>query len=182
MSGQVINLALQSLFIGDGLDVSVGVLSITPAGNSSIAATNSGVSLVGDVANPGANEYYGTNAAATKGWYQVSGAGSYGAGTGIYINSNGNINVDNTVAPINSPQFAGIPGAPTPSRGSDNGQIATTFFVTDALGVLSGSLLSTAAPMATGSSGTAGTMAYDTGFFYVCIGTNIWRRAILSSW
>jgi hypothetical protein len=36
-------------------------------------------------------------------------------------------------APIDSPEFTGIPTAPTPEPGSDNDQIATTAFVNEAI-------------------------------------------------
>jgi hypothetical protein len=32
------------------------------------------------------------------------------------------------------------------------------------------------------SSGTAGDMAYDTTYFYVCVASNTWKRTALSSW
>ncbi len=43
-------------------------------------------------------------------------------------------------------------------------------------------LIFVGAPAATTSAGTAGQVAYDTGFFYVCIATNTWRRTALSTW
>jgi hypothetical protein len=38
------------------------------------------------------------------------------------------------------------------------------------------------APAYTTSSGTAGTIAYDTSSIYVCVSTNTWRRAALTTW
>lgn len=39
-----------------------------------------------------------------------------------------------------------------------------------------------AAPATATSTGTAGQIAYDASFFYVCTATNTWRRAALSTW
>jgi hypothetical protein len=39
-----------------------------------------------------------------------------------------------------------------------------------------------AAPASVTSTGTAGEIAYDSGYVYVCIATNTWKRAALSSW
>ena len=38
------------------------------------------------------------------------------------------------------------------------------------------------APASATASGTAGQIAYDADFFYVCVATNTWKRAALSSW
>lgn len=38
------------------------------------------------------------------------------------------------------------------------------------------------APTSASSSGTAGSVAYDADYFYVCTATNTWRRVALSSW
>lgn len=38
------------------------------------------------------------------------------------------------------------------------------------------------APATASSTGTAGTIAYDTGFIYVCIATNTWLRAPIATW
>lgn len=40
----------------------------------------------------------------------------------------------NEKAPINSPTFTGSPNAPTPTKGNNSNQIATTAFVTTAVG------------------------------------------------
>jgi hypothetical protein len=39
-----------------------------------------------------------------------------------------------------------------------------------------------AAPSTATSTGTAGQMAYASGFLYVCVATNTWKRTALSSW
>lgn len=37
------------------------------------------------------------------------------------------------------------------------------------------------APATAGAAGTAGQVAYDTGFFYVCVSSNTWKRTALST-
>jgi hypothetical protein len=39
-----------------------------------------------------------------------------------------------------------------------------------------------AVPASATATGTAGQMAYASGFLYVCVATNTWRRVALSSW
>ena len=39
-----------------------------------------------------------------------------------------------------------------------------------------------AAPSSASSSGVAGQTAYDTSYFYVCVSSNTWKRAALSTW
>lgn len=38
------------------------------------------------------------------------------------------------------------------------------------------------APATASSTGTAGQVAYDSSYFYVCVGTNTWKRTALSTW
>lgn len=38
-----------------------------------------------------------------------------------------------------------------------------------------------AAPPTASSAGVAGQVAYDTGFFYVCVSSNTWKRTALST-
>lgn len=37
-------------------------------------------------------------------------------------------------------------------------------------------------PAATGSSGSAGQIAYDSGYVYICVAKNTWKRAALTTW
>lgn len=37
-------------------------------------------------------------------------------------------------------------------------------------------------PATATSSGTPGQVAYDTGFFYVCVSVNVWRKVAIASW
>jgi hypothetical protein len=39
-----------------------------------------------------------------------------------------------------------------------------------------------AVPSTATSTGTAGQLAYASGFLYVCVATNTWKRVALSSW
>jgi len=39
-----------------------------------------------------------------------------------------------------------------------------------------------AAPATATSAGVAGQVAYASGFFYVCVATNTWKRTALSAW
>lgn len=40
----------------------------------------------------------------------------------------------------------------------------------------------TSAPATATSTGSAGHVAYDSAYFYVCVATNTWKRTLLSSW
>lgn len=42
--------------------------------------------------------------------------------------------------------------------------------------------LSTLTPASAGATGAAGTIVWDSGFVYICIGSNTWKRAALSTW
>lgn len=43
-------------------------------------------------------------------------------------------------------------------------------------------IVSNTVPANSSSNGIAGTIAYDSNNFYVCIATNTWKRAALASW
>lgn len=71
--------------------------------------------------------------------------------------------------------------------------IETGADITDSANVLSalsgqaasvGSLLVTSpgAPSSASDTGTAGTIAWDTSYMYVCIATDTWKRAAISTW
>lgn len=47
---------------------------------------------------------------------------------------------------------------------------------------LNGKASLVAAPASAGASGTAGQIAYDSSFFYVCVATNTWLRAAIATW
>lgn len=49
--------------------------------------------------------------------------------------------------------------------------------------ILSANLIvSNTAPVTSSSNGVAGTIAFDSGFFYVCVANNTWKRSSLSNW
>jgi hypothetical protein len=41
---------------------------------------------------------------------------------------------------------------------------------------------SSGAPGSAGASGTPGQIKWDSGYIYVCVATNTWKRAALTSW
>lgn len=43
-------------------------------------------------------------------------------------------------------------------------------------------VFSNSVPANSSSNGIAGTIRFDSGFIYVCVANNTWRRAALSSW
>ena len=53
------------------LTLAGGVLSADAIKQMSVTSDASGLKLVGDLLNPGASKYYGTNAASTKSWYAM---------------------------------------------------------------------------------------------------------------
>ena len=57
------------------LTLAGGVLSADAIKQMSVTSDASGLKLVGDLLNPGASKYYGTNAASTKGWYSMPAEG-----------------------------------------------------------------------------------------------------------
>lgn len=62
-----------------------------------------------------------------------------------------------------------------------NAETAKTF--TDIESAISeGGLSWVSAPASAGASGTAGQIAYDVSFFYVCVATNTWVRAAMNLW
>lgn len=76
-----------------------------------------------------------------------------------------------------SPAFTGNPTAPTQTAGNTSTRLATTAFVTAAFAAKF-----VAAPAAANSTGVAGTYAYASGFFYVCVATNTWQRVAIAAW
>ena len=54
---------------------------------------------------------------------------------------------------------------------------------TVAFSTLSANLLvSNTVPANSTANGIAGTIAYDSGFFYVCVANNTWKKTALTSW
>lgn len=48
--------------------------------------------------------------------------------------------------------------------------------------IASSMLLSNTVPVTSSSNGVAGSFAYDSSYFYVCVSSNIWLRTSLTSW
>ena len=44
------------------------------------------------------------------------------------------------------------------------------------------SISNTAAPAAITSTGSRGEIRYDSGYIYICVATNTWKRATLNTW
>lgn len=77
--------------------------------------------------------------------------------------------------------------APVSSVSSDVGSSTVPFTNVYAKSVTSdafhGPLLgSTAAPAGSGALGKAGSIAFDAGYVYICVATNTWKRAPLTTW
>lgn len=55
---------------------------------------------------------------------------------------------------------------------------------TSSLGMTVGSitLSSSGAPGSAGAAGTPGQIAWDSGYIYVCVAANTWKRAALATW
>ena len=58
------------------------------------------------------------------------------------------------------------------------------FLTTDGAGVMgwSPNLASSSTPLSAGASGTPGQIAFDSGYIYVCVASNTWKRAALATW
>ena len=100
-----------------------------------------------------------------------------------------------------SPTIAGVNGltytntgplsAPEPPLGTYFAAIETQDGGVDSTNSLAGKIKTHAqmgvpnlvtAPASAGATGTAGQVAYDTSFFYVCIATNTWKRVAIATW
>lgn len=42
--------------------------------------------------------------------------------------------------------------------------------------------IDTSVPASAGASGTAGQIAYASGFLYICVATNTWQRVAIATW
>ena len=50
------------------------------------------------------------------------------------------------------------------------------------LGTLTSLKLATSTPASASAAGTMGTIAWDTGYIYVCTATNTWKRVAIATW
>jgi Major tropism determinant N-terminal domain len=92
-------------------------------------------------------------------------------GTSITINGSGVITANNTYT---------LPQAGISSLGVLGGVKVDGSTITINNGVISSGLIS--APATATSVGIQGQIAYDSTYVYVCIATNTWKRAALSTW
>ena len=96
----------------------------------------------------------------------------YAAGSILYLGNGGahkwQINSNHLLASANNSYDIGASGGNKPR----NVYAGTNFVGTVSAGV----------PATATSTGVAGTIAFDTDFIYVAVGTNTWKRAALSSW
>ena len=72
---------------------------------------------------------------------------------------------------------AGTPGGAQGTVGAQGVQGAT-----GPQGVQGATTASGSAPASATSTGSAGTIAYDANYVYICIATNTWKRVAISSW
>ena len=109
------------------------------------------------------------------------------AGNSVTISNTGYL-ILNTVTDNNKFVAFSAPNSISPSYilwqlPSADGTANTPFLSTNGSGVLSfGTPALSTAPTTTTSTGVAGQIAYDSSYLYVCIGTNSWKRANLSTW
>ena len=71
-----------------------------------------------------------------------------------------------------------------PNTGTTKLYVSGNLLVTGNITTTSNLILSspTGIPSTTGSNGTKGTLVWDTGFLYICIDSNSWKRASLNTW
>lgn len=89
----------------------------------------------------------------------MDGTASYGSGT-AYARANHVHPTDTSRAPLASPTFTGTPKAPTAAAGTNTQQLATTEFVTRAVGGVSVPAASTTAPLMDGTASYGSGTAY----------------------
>lgn len=71
-------------------------------------------------------------------------------------------------------------GTPNSSQSTLNLKDGSGAHVTEAAGTVT-IVVTKAAPASSASAGTAGDLAYDSGFLYVCVSANSWKRIALSA-
>lgn len=99
-----------------------------------------------------------------------------------------------TLAPIQIAAFSnagsfvlgGAQTTPTPPGNSPANNVTSAFGIDDqtGLGINTTGPLTIAShpPASSTAAGVAGTIAWDAGFFYVCVSTNTWKRSAISTW
>lgn len=115
------------------------------------------------------------------------------AANGQFLTYNGSQWVNTTYTPVAIASVADT--APSsPSNGSlwwesDTGRLKVYYNDTNSSQWVDASpplqqdkIASTGAPATASSTGTAGEIRYDSGYVYICIATNTWKRAALTTW
>lgn len=158
----------------------------------SITSDGSGIKLSGDSGSPGNNKVYGTNGSGTKGWYDA----------GSYTDEQAQDAVGSILVNSDSIQFAYTDGTPSITAVallSAFGSLESTvngirldgdtaspgndyIYGTNASGDKGWYPKWVSAPASAGSTGVAGQMAYDSGYLYICYGTNTWFRLQSDAW
>ena len=128
--------------------------------------------LTGNVTSTGSSSF--TSVAVTGGTINGTqiGATSASAGTFTGITVTGTA----TIATISASAGA-IDGTNIGSTTPDAGTFTTLATTGDKVSVQTAKT-----PASAGASGTAGDIAWDTNYIYVCVATNTWKRALLSTW
>ena len=128
--------------------------------------------LTGNVTSTGSSSF--TSIAVTGGTINGTqiGATSASAGTFTGITVTGTA----TIATISASAGA-IDGTNIGSTTPDAGTFTTLATTGDKVSVQTAKT-----PASAGASGTAGDIAWDTNYIYVCVATNTWKRALLSTW
>jgi hypothetical protein len=108
----------------------------------------------------------------------------------------GVVKVDNSTIVINNGTISSvgsnsvIPPSSTAPLSPTNGQLwydtesgKIFVYITDAWVDTNTSIpLAGPAPLHPNSTGTTGQIAYDSGYVYICVATNTWKRSALSTW
>lgn len=172
-----------SIIAGTGISVNAATGAVT------ITNTGGGGGVGTSIANGTSNVSIPT----ANGSVQLNAAGGSGAGgSTVFVASDGNVNISvgSTAKAIN---FAS-------QKWLGNGQLETTAVVTNnltvqtgAIVVQSGGIIVSAVGAGTApfrgpqltktgtSAGTAGDIAWDGNYVYICTASNVWKRAVLSS-
>jgi hypothetical protein len=116
------------------------LLPVSVSGSISGNGSTTALSLVGDVATPGNNKVYGTDATGARVWKSEAAVslgvaapvmnGVAASGSSANVSREDHVHpTDTTRAPLSSPAFVGLPTAPTAAAGTNTTQLATTAYV-----------------------------------------------------
>jgi hypothetical protein len=70
----------------------------------------------------------------------------------------------------------------TPSGTANTKQITVSNLLSNSANVRATSIKGTTAPATANTTGVAGEIRYDSSHVYICVATNTWKRASLSTW